>query len=125
MRVLIAVDGSANADQVFDAAAPWIRQTGSRAELLTVVDESEIHGTLTSEHLSPLTPQGVIGAQTTLRSDEPRARVAEDRTQALARVEGDARLRLEKLAEKHLPRVEYAVHVIAADDAAEAILSKA
>jgi nucleotide-binding universal stress UspA family protein len=52
-------------------------------------------------------------------------RVAEDRTQALLRVENEARERLEKLAAKHLPRVEYDIHVVAANDATGAILREA
>jgi nucleotide-binding universal stress UspA family protein len=125
VRVLIAVDGSVNAEEVFDAAAPWVRMTGSRAELLTVIDESEVEGTLATEYLPPVTPQGVPETGTALHIEEPRARVVEDRSQAIERVEVEARERLLRLAATHLPHVEYELHIVAADDAADAIIRKA
>jgi nucleotide-binding universal stress UspA family protein len=124
MRVLLAVDGSANAEEVFDAAAPWIRMTDSRAELLTVIDESEIRGTLATEYLPPMTPLGVADTGTALEVQEPPKRVAETRSQAFERAENEARDRLQGLAAKHLPRVEYDIHVVAADDTADAILEQ-
>jgi nucleotide-binding universal stress UspA family protein len=125
MRVLLAVDGSANAEEVFDAAAPWIRMTGSRAELLTVIDESEIHSTYANEYLAPITPLGVAETGTALEVREPPKRVAENRSQAFERAEAEAKDRLQALAAKHLPRVEYDIHVVAGDNAAEAILEQA
>lgn len=122
MRALIALDGSKNADAVLAAVAPWLKQTGSRAELLTVLDESEIRGSLASSPSDVVTPQGTGG--TAIRVEEPRPRVVEDRTQALARVEAEVGDRLRDLAARYLAGVAYGVHVVAAHPAADAIVGQ-
>lgn len=124
MRALIALDGSSSADVVLAAVAPWLRHTGARAELVTVMDASEIRETATTGAWHELTPQG-SDTGTLLRVPEPTPRFAEDRTQALARVHDALRVRLEQLAAEHLAGVDYAVHVESAPEAAAAIVEQA
>jgi nucleotide-binding universal stress UspA family protein len=123
MRALVALDGSERANAVLEAVAPWLKETGSRAELLTVLDESEIHATTAVPPSDIVTPQG--DRSTAIRVEEPRPRIVEDRTQAIARVEAETHDRLRALAAKYLGGVEYDVHVVAAHPAADAILAQA
>src|SRR5450759_2678764 len=101
MRVLIALDGSNSADVVLAAIAPWLRHSAATAELITIMDASEIRETLSPGLAHELTPQGSPSGST-LRVAEPMPRVAEERTQALTRVRGDLLGRLDQLAREHL-----------------------
>ena len=124
MRALIALDGSSVADVVLAVVAPWLRDSKARAELLTVMDASEIRETTAPGPLHELTPRGGDGGQL-LNVPEPMPHFAEDRTQALARIHHDLQVRLEQLAAEHLAGVDYGVHVESAPKAAEAIIERA
>ena len=123
MRALIALDGSSSADIVLAAIAPWLRQSAAKAELITIMDASEIRGTVWPE-MSVLVPQGSL-SESMLGTPEPVLHFAEDRAQALARVHGDLLVRLEQLAKEHLAGIDYAVHVESSSDTAGAIVEQA
>ena len=91
MRTLVAVDGSSAAEAVFGAIAPWLRGAGSSAELLTVIDDSEVRSTSSSP---VLTVSDAFGPSITRQAEpssggwygpqvrEPVETVVEDRTAA-------------------------------------------
>jgi nucleotide-binding universal stress UspA family protein len=130
MRTLIAIDGSAASDMVLTAVAPWLKQAGSEADLLMVLDEAEIHATSATPPSTVDTPSaaswGIEGVVTGAgaRIEDMRHDV-EDRTQALTRVEGDARDRLDGLAARHLVGINGVVHVVDGHHAADTIIAQA
>jgi nucleotide-binding universal stress UspA family protein len=125
LRVLVALDGSASAPRVLDALGPWLRAAGASADLLTVMDASELRDTVlpgTPRH--ELTPAGSPSG-TPLGTAEPAVRMAQDRSQAIESVRAELLARLGQLGRQHLAGVPCEPHVRSAQHAAEAIVEEA
>jgi hypothetical protein len=101
MRVLIAVDGTDNAAVVMEGVAPWLRQAGGQAAVLTILSASGIHATQESASGEVVTPQGTVGG-TALDVHDAFPRTVEDRTQAISRIEAEVGDALSALATQHL-----------------------
>ena len=124
MRALIAVDGSVNAAVVMEGVAPWLRASGSTAEVITVLDESEVRATYGADPAPDATPRGSWAGSALPVSERPPS-VVEARSQALERVEHETLERLRALVEKHLADVECEVRVIADRHVPSAIIAEA
>ena len=124
MRMLIALDGSVAAERVLEAIRPIANVAGTELTLLTVVDASEMQATTMPAPVFETTPRGTdSGAPLGIPDLLPR--LAEDRTQAIVRVEGDARTRLERMAREQLPQAACSVRAVESDHTAAAILEQA
>ena len=93
MRILIALDGSEPSDRMLGAVVPLIRATGGSAVLFIALNAEEAHETHFSASIrseaSP-TPQGTFSGQATPWVGDRPVGLAEDRTQALERIEVSA-----------------------------------
>jgi len=117
MRTLIALDGSARATMILDEVARWLAAPGDSAELITVLDASELQGTAEfSVAQSEISPQGTESG-TPLGLGLATPRMVKDRTQAIDRVEAATVARLGGLAKGRLDGVACTFRAIVAYDA--------
>jgi nucleotide-binding universal stress UspA family protein len=123
MRALVAVDGSVNAAVVMHAVAPWLRASGSTAEVLTVLDESEIRATREPEAMG-LAPSG-IWPGSALPSPDGSAAISEERRQALEQIQLAVSEQLRDLVSEHLVGIDCDVRVLVARHAPNAIIAEA
>jgi nucleotide-binding universal stress UspA family protein len=123
MRALVAVDGSVNAAVVMHAVAPWLRASGSTAEVLTVLDESEIRATREPEALG-LAPSG-IWAGSALPSLDGSTAISGERGQPIERVQLAVLEQLRALVAEHLIDIDCDVQVLVARHAPNAIIAEA
>ncbi len=126
MRALIAIDGSLSAGAVLDAVAPWLQASKADAEIMTVIDASEIRSTYSSEVMPSRGGERALSWLSVAGGEpEPAPQVVEDRGQAIRRVEAEVTDRLRALVNAHLPGIEREIHVVAAENTAEAIVDRA
>lgn len=124
MRVLIAVDDTANAGVVMESVSPWLRQAAGEAAVLTVLNSSGIHATQEGAGGDVVTPHGTVTGSA-LGVQDAFPRVVEDRSQAIARAEAEIRDDLSNLAARHLAGVPYEILVSSAPHAADGIIAAA
>jgi nucleotide-binding universal stress UspA family protein len=120
MRVLVPLDGSDLAETAVEAIAGFVRDTESEVHLCSVFHPDQVHGTAYPGVTHALTPQGAPGGQP-LNVSEPRARVAEDRAQALARVRSEHEIYLRTVGEKKLSGMTVKIHAESSEKTAETI----
>ena len=125
MKALIALDDSSHADLTLKAVGDWATAWNVDVRLLTVLKPGEARDTLAphdySHALTPVaTPTGAV-----ISTGEPPPVFAENRTQAVARIEQETADRLFELARQYLPLVTEAPVVRIADDVPKAILGAA
>lgn len=127
MHILVTVDGSDAADQVVSTVAPWLRDVAAEVELLTVIDASEIHGTL-ARRPEYQTGWGSWGSEflpVPPPSPPPPRKVWEFDSQALEEVRAESLGFLEGLGEQHLGATSFEARVEISDHTGEAILRRA
>jgi nucleotide-binding universal stress UspA family protein len=125
MRVLLALDGSANSERAASAIANWAAGTAPEIHVLTVMNPDEIHetsGKATFAHA--LTPAGTATGSS-LGLNEPALVLAEDRSQALVRAKTERQDNLLGIARKWFPSSQVTVHVDDSREVAPAIVDAA
>jgi nucleotide-binding universal stress UspA family protein len=119
MRALIALDGSS--ERAAAAVSSWAHAEGVEVRLLCVVQPKDVHETAApSGFTHSLTPAGQPSGQM-LNVQEPLPRLAEDRSQALARAASERTDYLEAVRARYLHGVPGEVEVRVAEDVAAAI----
>lgn len=117
MRILAALDGNPFSELTLTAIVPLLRQAGDEAVLIRVVGDADIRATYSSgpslRAPSPLSTAFVP-------SEQP-PRVAEDRGQAIQRVNSEAAEYLARVAKANLPGISYRCVVEWSDNAGDAI----
>lgn len=126
MRILVAIDASAQAERVVSAAAGLMLGVHDpHIRLLTVVDDADIHeSTASTGPQGTTTPLG-SSSGSSFQIAAPTPRFTEDRSQALARVHGELEARDAKLAGQYLPGVVVESRVVSGAKPTTAILESA
>lgn len=127
MRILVAVDASDQAERVVAAAAALLRGiTDPQIQLLTVVDDADIHeSTATTLPQGTPTPMGSWSGSSYQIPTPSSPRLMEDRSQALTRIHGELQARDASLASHHLPGLPVESRVVSGGKTAAAILDAA
>ena len=124
MRVLIAYDGGPAGDKALAAIASWARESNAEVHALTVLKPGQIHETPMPSAMHAYTPASTPTG-TPIGSSEPRAVLAETRSQAIDSAKVSAAEKLESVVRAALGDLSVSVHVEVADDAAKTIVELA
>lgn len=125
MPVALALDGTETGMRALAAAASWLQTTGAELTVIHVLKEGEAHETARgSKFTHALTPVGMSSGQS-LHAAEPLTGLAEDRSQAIARVRTEWIDRLKAEVATHVPGLPAAAVVHVSDDVADAIVESA
>lgn len=125
MRVLIALDRTEGAADAARAIARWAGDTKPEVHLLHVIHPDHIRETAApTGFVHSLTPAGTLAGQT-LDVHEPYARLAEDRSQALARATTESEDYLRDIGATYFPDMAVSTHVEPSEHTAEAIVRQA
>lgn len=125
MRVLLALDGTANSERAASAIANWASDAAPEIHVLTVMNPADIHETSAKATFAhSLTPAGTTTGAA-LSVNEPTIALAEDRSQALVRAKTEREDRLLGIAKRWFPSSEVTVHVDDSRDVAPAIIDAA
>lgn len=125
MRVLLALDGSANSERAASAIANWAAGTAPEIHVLTVMNRADIHETIGKATFThSLTPAGTATGER-LGVSEPTVALAEDRSQALVRAKVERQDALLEIARKWFPSSPVTVHVDDSREVAPAIIDAA
>lgn len=118
MRLVVAVDDSAQATQVAEALAPWLRRVGADVHLISIVDMSQVHEAQRGDQPN-FEPTPAVGSRPAPQQPPPQA--AESHGQALERARIEREEFLRDLARDSMAGLEVEVHVISDDSTADAI----
>jgi nucleotide-binding universal stress UspA family protein len=124
MRVLIAYDGGPAGDKALAAIASWARESSAEVHALTVLKPSQIHETAMPSAMHAYTPASTPTG-TAVGSSEPRAVLAETRSQAMEAAKVRAAERLQTVVSEVLLGIAVTVHIEVAEDAATTIVALA
>ena len=125
MRVLLALDETSQSERTAAAIANWATAAAPEIHVLTVMNSPDVHETsATVGFTHALTPAGSVTG-TSLGVTEPTARLAEDRSQALARTKSEHENALRAIVKKYLPTSDVTVHIDDSKDVAAAIVAAA
>lgn len=125
MRVALALDGSETGMRALAATASWLRTTAAELVVIHVLKEDEAHETARgSKFTHALTPVGMSSGQS-LNAVEPLTGLAEDRSQAIARIRTEWIDRLKAEVATHLPGIPAAAVVHVSDNIADALVESA
>lgn len=127
MRVLLALDGTANGEPAAAAIADWARDSAAEVVILSVLDPREVHATrggskfvgVLSRDGGPTGPllRGVVPVEVTV--------AAEDRSQALVRARGEREGYLRRLAGEWFSGVDVTVDAPDGEDIADVVVTAA
>lgn len=125
MRLLLALDDTADSARVADALSTWARDASPEIHVLSVLNPGAIHETSRggvdhTSHVPPVTSTGVA-----IPVKEPPISLAEDRSQAFVRARAERTDRLRHIAQQSFPSSEVTVHVEDTVRVARAILDAA
>ncbi len=125
MRVLMAYAGGEAGEKALAAIAPWARESGAEVHLVRVLNPKDIHetGYAAGGSHTPA-PAGTV-TDLLLGSKEPKAHLAEDRSQAFVAARGVAQEQLHEVGKRVFGIPDIAVHVEVAEDVADAIVAAA
>lgn len=125
MRVLLALDGTADSERTASAISDWASGTAPEIHVLTVMNGETIRET--SRHGISHTPDVPVPTSTgvTIGGWQRTLVLAEDRSQALVRATSEREDHLRDLAQKWFPASEVTVHVDNSRDVAQAIVDTA
>jgi nucleotide-binding universal stress UspA family protein len=116
MRAIIALDGSKPAERAVERVAGWAFEAKADITLLSVVHPDDIHETPEpAKVVHSLTPAGT-STLPALSVPEPPVRLAEDRSQALARARTERAEYMRGLADRLLTGVNVQVAVLETND---------
>jgi nucleotide-binding universal stress UspA family protein len=125
MRVLLALDGSANSERAASAIANWASDAAPEIHVLTVMNPADVHETSSKALFThALTPAGTASGSG-LGVTEPSVTLAEDRSQALVRAKTEREDALLEVARKWFPASHVTVHVDDSQEVAPAIIAAA
>ena len=109
LHVLIALDGSRTSERAVQGVADWAVTSGAKVTLATIINTEMAHDTVARRGFAhALTPAGTSAGQL-LGTGEPMPMLAEDRSQALARVSAEREDLLREIAAKYFAGVEVEV----------------
>jgi nucleotide-binding universal stress UspA family protein len=122
VRILIAMDGSQEAERAAAAVAGWAVSSKADVCLVSVLHPDEIQPTAAPSGFShALTPAGSITG-TPLNASEPPPRFAEDRSQAIARARSEREDYLRGVGARLLQGANFSVTVGSSADTADEIV---
>ncbi len=125
MRVLVAIDRSDIGESALAALSEWVQSSGADVCLLHVVHPREVHETAqASKYAHALTPAASYTGQMlpfSARSDK----LAENRSQALARLREERRDFLRERVREHFPGGEHTTIVEMSEDIPHTIIEMA
>jgi nucleotide-binding universal stress UspA family protein len=125
MRVLVALDRTQRAAEAARALANWAKETNAEIHLLHVLHPEQIPETAAASGFThALTPGGTFSGQT-LNVHEPYPKLAEDRTQAIARAIAETEDDLRNIAQRFFPTLTVTTHVEPSRDTAAQIVKEA
>lgn len=126
MKVLLALDGTRTGEPAAEAIAGWARSTASEIVLFSVLHPKELQATVSEPRFAhTITPEGTASGQFLRGVRPPAPAIAEDRTQAMARVHVERDEYLKSLASRLFQDVPVATRVADSADAAGAIVAAA
>ncbi|MGD9934355.1 MAG: universal stress protein [Dehalococcoidia bacterium] len=126
MKVLLALDGTRAGEPAAEAIAGWAKSTAAEIVLYSVLHPKELRGTVSEPRFAhTITPEGTASGQLLRGVRPPAPAIAEDRTQAIARVHVERQEYLAGLASRLFEGVTVSVRVGDGADAAAAIVAAA
>jgi nucleotide-binding universal stress UspA family protein len=125
MRVALALDGTETGMRALAATASWLQTTNAELVVIHVLKEDEAHETARgSKFTHALTPYGMSSGQS-LNVVEPITGLAEDRSQAIARVRSEWIEKLKDEVAAQVPGLAATAVVHVSDHVADAIVESA
>ncbi|MFN0148332.1 MAG: universal stress protein [Dehalococcoidia bacterium] len=125
MRVLVALDRTERAAEAARAIARWASEAKPEIHLLHVIHPDHIPETAAPRgFVHSLTPGGTVAGQP-LDAHEPYARLAEDRSQALARATAESDDFLHEIRATYFPEMAVFMHVAPSEHTAREIVRQA
>lgn len=121
MHVLIALDKSRTSERAVQGVAGWAVSSGADVTLVTIINAELAHETAAPRGFThSLTPAGTSSGQL-LGTREPVPVMAEDRSQALARVTSECQDYLHAIAAKYFPGKDVNIVTESSEQAAAAL----
>lgn len=124
MRVLLALDDTADGERIAIALSTWARDTAPEIHVLSVMNADHIHETSRGFSHTPNVPV-VTSTGRVLKLREQPLVLAEDRSQALVRARSEWQNRLSNIVQKWFPSSDVTVHIEDAKGTAQAIVDAA
>lgn len=126
MKLLLAVDGARAGEPAARAAAVWASTAGAEVVLYSVLHPREVRSTVAGPRFPhTIAPEASQGGQPLHGVRPPAAQVAEDRSQALARLRVERREYLQHLADRLFAGVPATIRIDDGADTASAIIAAA
>jgi nucleotide-binding universal stress UspA family protein len=120
MSLVVALDGSDISELVLAAIAPYLRRSGTKAYLLTVIDDSDLESVVVGRAApDPRAQADLSGGALRVNAGRSAGTVSKRVLTARIREERDQALR--DLAAKYLSGLEYEIRIVRSDHAAESI----
>jgi nucleotide-binding universal stress UspA family protein len=122
MHVMIALDGSFTAERLVKGVADWAVSSGADVTLATIINAEMSRDTIARRGFThALTPAGTQSGQM-LGTGEPMPLIAEDRSQALARVSAERTDYLNEMAQKYFPGLNVKIVTESSEQPAAALV---